>query len=475
MDGGEPGFGSGEIETVVGNKELDDQDIVKREVQQMYENQWATAKTEGRDLTILEFLGKTFQDYFSQVLNGLSLEDGAKAHYKFVRTALIKEIMATRVKVVVTTIINSDASFIREWPAHHTVVQESEAIDEPTMLVALAHAVGTVHLSGDIEQLRPQQDLLRPRSKGEDQEEDKSIPSFEHFASRSLFRRLIMMNYRRAFLNEQYRTIELLADIVSSVWYRGKVITHVKQSERTNSATVAGVHATLVDKEVPVLMLNVQSCSETVGYTQSKLNIREAQVCLHLAKLYVKAGVQATDIVLLSGYVAQRQTLCQFLPYEESLKGIRFATVDSFIGQEASVVILGYTGTDKLGFMGAQDRLCVAYSRARDAFVAVGHFEGILTSREPQRRTKSLRHLMEKFRAKDLYCTYQVPEGSILPQPPASITRGLASLGISQGDDNDGVNDDGNEGADNGDGGAGDSGKWGDGNSTWDPNASAWE
>ena len=393
------------------------------------------AQAVGEVITYAQFLGERFQDYFRQILMGLELDGKAKAYYKFIRTQLIRELLYSRVQVVVTTIVNSDNSLLRPWSARHTIVQESELVDEPTMIIALAQSrmAGTVHLSGDPEQLRPQR-------------VDPYINDFATFTNGSLFRRLLALGYRHSFLNEQYRTIPLLGNIISDVWYEGKIITKAPQT-RPNSNIVARVHGDLIAKGLdpndtarrpqkfeqvkqPVLLLNVDSESKTIGHTKSKINIREAQLSVFLARNYVKAGVPAEDIVLLTGYQAQRQILCQLLFPEPTLTGIRISTIDGFLGQQASVVIMAFTGSDKLGFMAFHERLLVGFSRARDAFVAIGDFIGIGSSHERQSRKRLLTSIIARFRERNLYHTYSPPDDM---QLPSVVDQGLAYIDNGEG------------------------------------------
>lgn len=58
------------------------------------------------------------------------------------------------------------------------------------------------------------------------------------------------------------------------------------------------------------------------------------------------------------------------------LKEIRITTVDSFQGLEADIVILSLVRSNQfrsIGFLSEENRICVAFSRARYGFYVVGN------------------------------------------------------------------------------------------------------
>ncbi len=193
-----------------------------------------------------------------------------------------------------------------------------------------------MHLSGDDEQLRPA-------------EEDTKDNCFAHYTNRSLFERLVTLGYPHILLTEQYRAIPIIGDIVSTVWYKDQVRSSVDPSFRPNMTTATTVLRSFCGIERPLAFLNVNGTDIRVGASQSKQNEVEAIVATELAKAYAEAGIPAKDIVILTGYTAQVQLLKRSLALDPKVRDVEAYTVDSFQGEEASVVILCMVGTRKLG------------------------------------------------------------------------------------------------------------------------------
>merc|ERR1712111_186699 len=61
-------------------------------------------------------------------------------------------------------------------------------------------------------------------------------------------------------------------------------------------------------------------------------------------------------------------------------EGVRVTTVDNYQGEENDVILLSLVRSNdenKIGFVGIENRICVALSRARHGLIAMGNFEGM--------------------------------------------------------------------------------------------------
>lgn len=89
----------------------------------------------------------------------------------------------------------------------------------------------------------------------------------------------------------------------------------------------------------------------------------------------MKQGYDHGQITVLTGYSGQMFLLKRLL--EDHLrKGLRITTVDNYQGEENDIVLLSLVRSnvnDSVGFVGVDNRVCVALSRARVGLYVVGN------------------------------------------------------------------------------------------------------
>ncbi len=117
----------------------------------------------------------------------------------------------------------------------------------------------------------------------------------------------------------------------------------------------------------------------------SKVNHVEADL---IAAFYVylnQNGTAPNDITVLTFYNGQRKLLLRKLREQPMLRGEKFKviTVDSYQGEENEVVLLSLVRCNdqrRIGFVGIENRICVALSRARRGFYIFGDAENLCKS-----------------------------------------------------------------------------------------------
>ena len=109
--------------------------------------------------------------------------------------------------------------------------------------------------------------------------------------------------------------------------------------------------------------------------TDSKSNPNEALLILtHITSL-ITAGIQPSDIAIITPYAAQLSYLSHELHIKEKYPGLEIGTVDGFQGREKEVVVLGLVRSNEkgeVGFLSEERRLNVGMTRARRGLVVVG-------------------------------------------------------------------------------------------------------
>lgn len=238
---------------------------------------------------------------------------------------------------------------------HHTViVEEAGEMLEAHVLAALtAHTQHFIQI-GDHHQLRP------------------------HCASHlsaalakldvSLFERLHNNRLPAVTLNVQHRAHPQLADLI-----RPSIYARLEDAASTRAhRAVAGMPGRLafMDHRMP------EHRSGT-----SLANVGEAAAVRGFCAYLLQQGYRCEDIVVLCTYSAQvRQLECPQARGLRTCHGCAIATVDSFQGREARLVLVSLVrnnGAGDVGFMATARRACVALSRAREGVYMFGNLAAL--------------------------------------------------------------------------------------------------
>ncbi|XP_043653584.1 NFX1-type zinc finger-containing protein 1 isoform X1 [Drosophila teissieri] len=227
------------------------------------------------------------------------------------------------------------------------VFEEAAEIQEAHILACLTPHTQHVILVGDHKQLQP----FTGSSK---------VPQI------SLFERLIVAGLPFSLLNLQYRMRPCISDLlVPSIYDELLCSESVKEYENIR----------LMAKNLYFVQHN-QTEQRTTD--MSIENLYEAGVLAKLTEFLIqKAKYKHSDIAILSPYNAQIECIKQALP-RKYRSSVQVASVDSFQGLEANIVLLSLVRSNpsgQIGFLRLANRVCVALSRARWALYIVGNLE----------------------------------------------------------------------------------------------------
>ena len=355
--------------------------------------------------TKFEKLCQCFREMFAQAENGDLDDEKSQASFNWFHKRVSEEIMTNDVAVLVTTLVNSANSIVKEnFRSNHTIVQEAGKADDGELLIALADCADddqSAHFSGDVHQLGPP-------------EEDPRVHIFAYFVNHPLFKRLISLGYPTHELYQQHRSIPLINDVISRIWYKGTVRSTVNPEDRPNVGKASQVHSELFKRNTPVIWVNTDGKSKKTGHSYSSQNTREIQVGIKLCQEYTHRGVQAGQIVILAGYVAQVQLIKRNLAVTAGLQNVECGTIDGYQGEEKSIAILNIVGSEKLGFISSPPRLLPGVSRAADALVIITNSDRLETS--PQKRKIHLYQHLRRSIGKKGYAYYpdKLPDLNVL-------------------------------------------------------------
>jgi hypothetical protein len=144
---------------------------------------------------------------------------------------------------------------------------------------------------------------------------------------------------------------------------------------------VAGVRA-------PVFFLTHERHEGASGEARSRVNVHEAELLAALACWLVRCGHLAASISVLTPYCGQLLALRDAFArprYGGLLGGCLLRSVDQYQGEENELVLLSLVRSNaegSIGFLGVDNRVCVALSRARLGLYVVGN-GALLRSKRP--------------------------------------------------------------------------------------------
>ena len=108
----------------------------------------------------------------------------------------------------------------------------------------------------------------------------------------------------------------------------------------------------------------------------SHSNEHEAKYLAALCKFLLQQGYLPSQITILVTYTGQLLLMKKFMP-KSTFEGVRVTTVDNFQGEENDIILLSLVRSndrDSIGFLKAENRVCVALSRAKHGFYCIGNF-----------------------------------------------------------------------------------------------------
>ena len=233
------------------------------------------------------------------------------------------------------------------------IVEEAAEVLESHILTSLCNSVEHLIMIGDHQQLRPNNAVF-------------SLAKLYNL-NLSLFERLVINGIQHVTLNCQHRMRPEISKVMKIIY---PVLTDHDSVKEYPS--VAGV-----TKNTFFISHNHLEDDHQQDSTSSS-NTHEAQVVIQLAMYLLKQGYKQSEITLLTFYKGQKNLLNRLLEERIENHEVRVTTVDKYQGEENRIVILSVVrGNDRdyIGFCAVDNRVCVAFSRAREGFFVIGNEE----------------------------------------------------------------------------------------------------
>lgn len=287
-----------------------------------------------------------------------------------------------RADVVVCTCSAAGDPRLRKLRFRTVLIDESTQATEPECLIPIVHGCKQLVLVGDHQQLGPVVGCKAAANAG---------------LSKSLFERLISLGHRPIRLTVQYRMHPCLSDFPSNMFYDGSLQNGITQQARMRPE----MNFPWPVPETPMMFWSILGQEEISSSGTSYLNRSEASNCERVVTRLFQAGVEPSQIGIITPYEGQRTYLNQHMIMSgtmdiELYRQVEVESVDAFQGREKDYIIVSCVRSNEhqgIGFLSDYRRLNVALTRAKYGLVLLGN---------PRVLSKNLLwlHLLTHFREK---------------------------------------------------------------------------
>jgi helicase required for RNAi-mediated heterochromatin assembly 1 len=241
------------------------------------------------------------------------------------------------------------------------LIEEAAETMEAPVISACVPTLEHLILVGDHKQLRPQCAV-------------RDLERYPFNMNVSLFERMVNMDNKVEFsmLKKQRRMIPEIRRLLKPI-YNNSIIDHELMKDDTVRPGVpgmGGINSFFFTHYWP----------ETADEHLSSTNQMEADMIVGFFVHLVHNGMTEKQITVLTFYNGQRKLLLRKLRQHHNLvdRVFKVTTVDSYQGEENDVVILSLVRSNpdgNIGFLGVENRICVALSRAKRGFYLFGNGE----------------------------------------------------------------------------------------------------
>lgn len=279
----------------------------------------------------------------------------------------------------------SDGIRVKQDSYHYVIIDESARANPLDLLIPMSLGRKII-LVGDQMQLphileKEVVEALITQKKGD--------AEIAELLAEPLFTRLFNMlkdtKTRTVMLEDQYRMHPTIAKFVSDAFYNGKLKSGVTKEQRSN--TIARYEQKAVAWiDVPYEKGREQGTKGTSKYRMAEVDALKVELYKVLAEEHVY------DIGIITFYKEQMNVIQAMVEeFSEADKArIEVGTVDAFQGKEFDIVFLSTVRSNKargirerVGFLHNDNRLNVAFSRAKRLLVVLGDSETVCGASKP--------------------------------------------------------------------------------------------
>ncbi|XP_038210049.1 NFX1-type zinc finger-containing protein 1-like [Zerene cesonia] len=240
---------------------------------------------------------------------------------------------------------------IQEAAPQIVIVEEAAEVLEQHIVASLQQNCQHVILIGDHKQLRPSASHMKLA---------------RHYNIEvSLFERMIKNKIHSRTLSVQHRMRPEIAALISP---------HIYPDLKNHSSVECFPNVRgLVHNLFFFTHEHPEQKSED---STSKFNEAEANMVLGLANYIMQQRYEPEDVTILAAYTAQMFYMNKNRNNYAFLSKVKITVVDNYQGEESKIIILSLVrnnAENRIGFLGTENRICVALSRAREGLYIFGN------------------------------------------------------------------------------------------------------
>jgi helicase required for RNAi-mediated heterochromatin assembly 1 len=268
-------------------------------------------------------------------------------------------------EVVTTTGLSKYRALLSAACPRVVMIEEAAETMEPPVTAGCVPSVEHLILVGDHKQLRPQCGV-------------KSLETEPFNLNVSMFERIVDNNLPYKMLKRQRRMIPEVRRLLDPI-YKNDIKDHISMRNPEVRPPVSGMGG--VNS-----FFYTHAWADSVDEQLSSTNVQEADMVVEFYDYLINNGLTESEITILTFYNGQRKLLLRKLRNHHRLSRMgteqnrifKVLTVDSYQGEENEVVLLSLVKSNdqgRIGFIGVENRICVALSRAKRGFYMFGNAE----------------------------------------------------------------------------------------------------
>ena len=274
--------------------------------------------------------------------------------YKIARQEADEEILKRATVIAMTTTGASRyQEVLKDVGPKIIIVEEAAEVLEAHILATLSPGCEHLILIGDHKQLEPKPAVYKL--------------ALKYNLSLSMFERMINNGLCFHSLNRQHRMRPEISQLVRPIYQK-----LVDNDNVQSYPHVDGV-------EADVFFYKHKNHEDFKEEGRSYSNPSEAKFVKRLCKYLIQQGYDRTQITILTPYSGQMFAIRDAMPREE-FEGVRISILDNFQGEENDLIIISLVRSNqegKIGFLDKENRVCVAFSRAKIGLYVVGDIDHI--------------------------------------------------------------------------------------------------
>lgn len=267
-------------------------------------------------------------------------------------------------------------SFVKDMEFDYVIIDEAAKATTPELLVSIIKAKKII-LVGDQNQLPAFAD-------------ERISPTIARLTKNPEFRIFDILfenlpDSHKQVLSTQYRMIENIGNLISTVFYGGTVNTGCDDKDKLHGLT------RYIGKSI-VWFDTSQSTQKGQKRTKgdSFINEEEKRIILEILEDLKRTNeLKNCDIGIITGYNGQKDILRKSVKANgyDKVAQIDINTLDAFQGRENDIIIYSTVRTkDSIGFQKEKERVNVAFSRAKKLLIICGDIDFFYNYDDPNNK-----------------------------------------------------------------------------------------